>query len=55
MKKIYFLEGDIGAGKTELINKLKDRGYDIKLEPVNIYKIMDYLKRFIEIQKNMLY
>jgi deoxyadenosine/deoxycytidine kinase len=34
MKKIYFLEGDIGAGKTELINKLKDRGYDIKLEPV---------------------
>ena len=34
MKKIYFLEGDIGAGKTELINILKYRGYDIKLEPV---------------------
>ena len=34
MRKIFFLEGDIGVGKTKLINKLREKGYSIELEPV---------------------
>ena len=34
MGKIFFIEGDIGVGKTELINKLKEKGYIVELEPV---------------------
>ena len=34
MGKIFFIEGDIGVGKTELNNKLEEEGYIVELEPV---------------------
>lgn len=49
-KQIYFIEANIGAGKTTLIYNLKQAGYTVFEEPVNIWRT-----KYIDDQgKNML-
>ena len=46
MEKIIYIEGGIGAGKSELSNKLNENGYSIELEPVKYLQDNRLLEAF---------
>jgi deoxyadenosine/deoxycytidine kinase len=55
MEKIIYVEGGIGAGKSELINKLKERGYSIEFEPVKYLQDNGLLEAFYKDPKKYSY
>jgi deoxyadenosine/deoxycytidine kinase len=55
MEKIIYIEGGIGAGKSELIEKLKKKGYSIELEPVKYLQDNGLLEAFYKDPKKYSY